>query len=70
MADVAPARRLRGSALKRSRDTLGLSQAEMATALGVSLRTYHGWEAENRDVPLIADPAVRGILASARQGEE
>jgi len=30
--------------LRQMRAAAGLTQAKMARALGVSLRTYHGWE--------------------------
>lgn len=46
--------------LKKRREALSLSQREMAEALGVSARTYQGWEI-GRPFPPYLDYAMKWI---------
>lgn len=41
--------------LFKARQALGVSAAKLAKALGVGLRTYHGWEGGDRDPPRMAE---------------
>lgn len=61
-------------AFRRIRESLGLSQASMASALQVSKRTVESWEGHRREIPepmlvlaeLLRDlPAVRRRLLAA-----
>ena len=49
--------------LRTARERLGLSQKEVAQALGVDLRSYRRWELEERAVPpLLSEPAAEMAL--------
>ena len=39
-------------AIKKMRDTAGLSQQDVADALGITLRRYGNWEREDREINL------------------
>lgn len=74
-AAVATLRQLkRIESFKKIRESLGLSQGDMATALQVSKRTVESWEGHRREIPepmmilaeLLRDlPAVRRRLLAA-----
>ena len=51
------------AAFKQARVTLGLSQPEMADALGVKPRTVWGLENRADNVPRLYDLAVAGLVA-------
>ena len=58
--------------LKRIRSDLGLTQQRFAEALGVTRRSYVGWEMGERDIPqpvqILAELARTSIAARERLG--
>jgi transcriptional regulator with XRE-family HTH domain len=44
---------MNGEDLQRRRKALGLSQAQLAKALDLSVRTLQNWESAHRKVPLV-----------------
>lgn len=62
------------SALRRRRERLGLTQAQLAEAMGVTWNTVARWETGQRRIPKIASILLRylesdpRIKAAARKG--
>jgi len=51
-----------GAGLRRLRDVAGLTQAEAARDLGVSVRTVAGWEADERALPAAEAARLKDLL--------
>ena len=52
--------------LKTKRSQLGLTQAELADMLPISLRTYQGWEFGRYSIPSLIDRALVSIESEVK----
>jgi DNA-binding transcriptional regulator YiaG len=51
-----------GQELRRQREALGLTQAQLATRFGVSLRTLQEWEYGDRAIRPMVELAMRELI--------
>lgn len=56
-----------GEQIRTARDAAGMTQQELATQLGVTLRTVGNWE-RGENIPRNREPLLRRILAAHLQG--
>lgn len=56
-----------GEQIRTARDAAGMTQQELATQLGVTLRTVGNWE-RGESIPRNREPLLRRILAAHLQG--
>lgn len=56
--------------LKEARAFTGLSQAKLSEAIGVSKRTYEGWERESRVPTEITQKAVLGAIKNLKNNSK
>ena len=55
-----------GDHLRAERGRLGMTQQEMADALGVGRRTVVAWEQDERPIPMSQQSRVEALFASRR----
>jgi len=55
--------------LKARRETLGLSQSDLARALDVPRQHVYRWEAGTHKVPPLMKMALRGVEATLKQSK-
>lgn len=59
-----------GAELKQRRESLELSQPEMARCLMTSLDTYQNWEQNRRRIPNVVEVALRYIESNPQYVEK
>jgi DNA-binding transcriptional regulator YiaG len=52
--------------VKTARETLGISQAELARRIGVSRRTVEGWEQDRREPTADSVAKIEALLKAAK----
>ncbi len=52
--------------VKTARETLGISQAELARRIGVSRRTVEGWEQDRREPTDASVAKIEALLKAAK----